>query len=132
MKLVSNGQFDVVEALYVFDPSKGKNIFQKILYKLKEKEKEKKGRFVPVNKIKGEHPSDIYLHYVSFETRDPFIKKFRMALCDKRFLLEPFKSEGIIMESEGTITKYRGHIYDDYENQVETMWRKAKELSRKK
>jgi len=82
MKIFSNGQFDVKDELYVFDPSKH--------------------RFIPTvsdyHLIKGKDLRDsVFLHYASYETVDPNMKCFNMKLLHNGKVVR--KRDGIIKKA---------------------------------
>jgi len=129
MFILSDGQLEVKDdKIYVFDPTKGKNILQKIFSTLMRKKKTKPGRFVPIDKLPWTScilPSSINLNYKPGEITSP---------DDETFTLE-LEHDGEVIETlEGAVNKTYGlgHVNKSYEGKIRYMLKRARELYEKK
>lgn len=104
--ILSNGQFDVKDTLYLFKPEKEK--------------------FIPIYGGRWieeyiDNLDSVFLYYFSSETSNSSIK---------HFTLELIQHDNTVEKESGTL--FKSNPNKDYENKVKHMLRKAVELSRKK
>lgn len=134
MVTFSNGQYDMDEETYVFDPSKGKN-----------------GRFVPtfdfntivwmdihamkIEEVSKKHPNLVILNYKSKIVPHLTNKKKReyaMHLWNKGKIVRSVENRGLYKSS---YYEPEGRLESDnkiYEEEVKEMLRKAREISQKR